>query len=54
MEMELTYDEKLTIRRGLDLLAARHPYDPVRAEQQEAERLNWLFKDAKRVVVETE
>lgn len=58
-EQELSYSERLTIRRALEDYAAR--CNPAtrsglfnhagETEKKEAERLQWLFKDAQKITV---
>lgn len=61
---ELTYDERLTIRRALEFYAAAGNDQMSQLEflalfprvqqneRAEAERLQWLIKDAAKVIVE--
>lgn len=62
MDRKLLYQEKLIIRRALEEYAARiNPNSrsgefnqAQEEEKKEAERLQWLFKDAIKIVVTVE
>lgn len=51
---DLTYNEKLTIRRALEVYAQQIGNKKNKAEYDEAERLGWLIKDASTISVYTE
>lgn len=53
-KQDLLYQEKLTIRRALEVYAQCVGDKKNKAEYDEAERLGWLIKDASVISVYTE